>query len=115
MKKGEKTAVSEESKLLKELKALREQTRKAAHLEAENRDLKKALDKKEKQLKDTEEKWENGEREIEKLKYLLFEANYQISQWKKRFFGSTQERFVPTYADQLVLDLNCFHLLKLPL
>lgn len=106
MKKGKKTAVSEESELLKELQTLREQARKAAHLESENRDLKKALDKKEKQLKDTEEKWENGEREIEKLKYLLFEANYQISQWKKRFFGSTQERFVPTYADQLVLDLE---------
>lgn len=99
MKKGKKTAVTEESELLKELKTLREQARKAAHLELENQRLKKELD-------DTEQKWHNSEREIEKLKYLLFEANYQISQWKKRFFGSTQERFVPTYADQLVLDLE---------
>lgn len=113
MKKGEKSAITEESELLKELRTLREQARKTAHLEAENRDLRKGLDTKEKekqqltdQLKDTEEKWANGEREIEKLKYLLFEANYQISQWKKRFFGATQERFVPTYADQLVLDLE---------
>lgn len=113
MKQGKKAAANDESKLLKELQILREQAKKAALLEAENENLKKALDKKEqdnKQLADQNNylarKWENSEREIEKLKYLLFEANYQISQWKKRFFGSSRERFVPSYADQLVLDLE---------
>ena len=106
MKQEEKAAKNQESELLKELQVLREQAKKAALLERENQNLKKALDRKEKQLKDTEEKWENSEKEIEKLKYLLFEATYQISQWKKRFFGSTQERFVPSYSDQLVLALE---------
>jgi len=106
VKQEEKAAKNQESELLKELQVLREQAKKAALLERENQNLKKALDRKEKQLKDTEEKWENSEKEIEKLKYLLFEATYQISQWKKRFFGSTQERFVPSYSDQLVLALE---------
>lgn len=113
MKEGSKPAKNEESELLKELQVLREQAKKSALLEQENKRLKKSLDQKEErnqQLenknKDLERKWENSEREIEKLKYLLFEANYQLTQWKKRFFGSTSERFVPSYADQLVLDLE---------
>ncbi|EOR94351.1 hypothetical protein ADIARSV_2479 [Arcticibacter svalbardensis MN12-7] len=113
MKQGKKAAKNEKSELLKELDILREQAKKASLLEQENQHLKKELHKKEKnnQLLDERNndlalKWENSEREIEKLKFLLFEANYQITQWKKRFFGSTQERFVPSYADQLVLDLE---------
>jgi transposase len=107
MKKGEKSAENVGSELLKELQILREQAKKSTLLEQENQHLKK-------KLKDTEQKWENSEREIEKLKFLLFEANYQISQWKKRFFGSTGERFVPSYADQLVLDLELIPLAQIP-
>lgn len=92
MKKRSGSAENEESELLKELQVLREQAKKSALLEQENQRLKKKL--------------ENSEREIEKLKYMLFEANYQLGQWKKRFFGSTSERFVPSYADQLVMDLE---------
>lgn len=113
MKEGSEPAENEESELLKELQVLREQAKKSALLEQENQRLKKSLDQKEEhnqrlenKNKDLTRKWENSEREIEKLKYLLFEANYQLAQWKKRFFGSTSERFVPSYADQLVLDLE---------
>ena len=113
MKEGSGPAKNEESELLKELQALREQAKKLALLEQENQRLKKSLDQKEERNQQLEaknndltRKWENSEREIEKLKYLLFEANYQLAQWKKRFFGSTSERFVPSYADQLVLDLE---------
>lgn len=92
MKKGKGSTENEESELLKELQVLREQAKKSALLEQENEQLKKKL--------------ENSESEIEKLKYMLFEANYQLGQWKKRFFGSSTERFVPSYADQLVMDLE---------
>jgi transposase len=92
MNQGKKGQNSTKKELLKELEELREQARKAALLEAENKALKDSL--------------ENSEREIEKLKYLLFEANYTIQQWKKRFFGSSKERFVSTLADQLVLELE---------
>lgn len=113
MKEGSEPAKNEESELLKELQVLREQAKKATLLEQENKRLKKTLDQKEKRNQqlgnknnDLERKWENSEKEIEKLKYLLFEANHQLAQWKKRFFGSTTERFVPSCADQLVLDLE---------
>lgn len=100
MEKGQKAAENLDAELLKELGMLREQAKKNALLEQENQRLKKEL--------------ENSEREIEKLKYLLFQANYQLEQWKKRFFGSTHERFVPTYADQLVLDLELLPLTESP-
>jgi transposase len=130
MKQGKKGSKNAESELLKELELLREQASKVALLEKENKDLKEkledqqealkenqnlkqqleqqqgAIEKNEETVKGLTEKWHNSEREIEKLKYLLFEAGYKLEQFKKRFFGSKSERFVPSPADQLVLELE---------
>ena len=135
MNEGKKGQNNADSELLKELNTLRRQAQKTALLEAQNKALKDSLDKKhqeiqrqqkalrdqqktqqelEKALNDTTEKWTNSERQIEKLKYLLFQAEYTIAQWKKRFFGASRERFVSTPADQLVLELELSALPSLP-
>ncbi len=106
MKQGKPGSKNTENELLKELELLREQARKAALLEKENQVLKQQLQEQQQALDATTEKWHKGEKEIEKLKYLLFESNYKLEHFKKRFFGSKSERFVPSYADQLVLELE---------
>jgi transposase len=130
MKQGKKGSKNAENELLKELELLREQARKAALLEKENQDLKRQLEQQQEASKENQalkqqlekqkeavddltQKWHDGEREIEKLKYLLFEAGYKLEQFKKRFFGSKSERFVPSPADQLVLELE-LAILELP-
>ena len=88
MKQGKKGSENAENELLKELELLREQARKAALLEKENQDLKQdkeqaskenealkqQLEEQKEAVDDLTQKWHDGEREIEKLKYLLFEA-----------------------------------------